>query len=41
LVTVVVDLNVAVISGTVIFYAATRWFKSLGLKDIEADLEAH
>jgi sulfate permease, SulP family len=40
LVTVVVDLNVAVISGTLIFYAATRWFKSLGLKDLEGEVEA-
>jgi SulP family sulfate permease len=40
LVTVVVDLNVAVISGTLLFYAATRLLKSAGLRDIEAEVEA-
>ncbi len=39
LLTVVVDLNVAVISGTIIFYMAKKW---LAIKDAEADFaEVH
>jgi hypothetical protein len=29
-----------VISGTLLFYAATRLLKSAGLRDIEAEVEA-
>jgi SulP family sulfate permease len=35
LVTVVFDLNVAVISGTIIYYAARYFFKQYDLKDVE------
>jgi sulfate permease, SulP family len=39
IVTALLDLNVAVISGTIIFYAARYFFKSYSLTDIEAEVE--
>lgn len=35
IVTVLVDLNIAVISGTIMFYVARRFW---AMKDVEADL---
>lgn len=39
IITVVFDLNVAVITGTIIFYLAVRFLKKYNLKDVEAHFD--
>jgi hypothetical protein len=39
-ITVLVDLNVAVITGTILFYAAQRIFAKYELTDVEAEFES-
>ena len=39
LVTVLLDLNIAVLLGTIIFYLVQKLFKSFEITDVEAELE--
>lgn len=39
LITVLLDLNIAVLVGTILFYAVQKLFKSLDITDVEAEFE--